>query len=139
MSGLGKQAMKRWAVFGGSACYVSLLTHAALMLYLLRHDLKTFWVYLPPLAQIRSDGLDFVAVDEDALPPLRNRIGEETGKGFGSHQSLGPDLLYARQGPQDQAWLSRDPVGPGVMPEEPSRNTMAENLATAGISSVSSL
>ena len=133
--------MKRWALFGGSAFYVSLLTHAALMLYLLRHDLKTFWLYLPPLAHVRFDGVDvnFVVVDDADLPPLYKRIGEETGKGFGSHQSLGPDLLYARQGPQDQAWLSRDPVGPGPTPLEPSRNTTPSNPGGAETVSSSSV
>lgn len=111
--------MKWWALAGGAGFYVSLLTHAALMLYLLKHDLKHFWLYLPPVAHV-GDGI-FMQIEEELLP-LRNKMGAESGKGFGSHQSDGADLLYALQGPQDQAWLSRDPAGPGVISEEPSRN-----------------
>jgi TonB family protein len=112
--------MKWAALAGGLAFYVSVLTHAALMLYLLEHDLKTFWLYLPPLPR----GVElFVQVEEDEVP-LRHLIGEEAGKGFGSHQSRGADLLYAPRGPSDQAWLSRDPAGSGALVGEPTLSTM---------------
>lgn len=120
--------MKLWAFAGVVGFYVSLVTHATLMLYLIRHDLKTFWLYLPPIPRA-GDGI-FVQVEEEWLP-LRNQMGEQTGKGFGSHQSHGEDLLYALRGPQDQAWLSRDPVGPGVLPPEPSFSTTLSQDAVA--------
>src|SRR5688572_4556109 len=120
--------MKLWAFAGVVGFYVSLVTHATLMLYLVRHDLKSFWLYLPPIPHA-GDGI-FVQVEEGLLP-LRNQMGEQTGKGFGSHQSPGEDLLYALRGPQDQAWLSRDPVGPGVLPPEPSFSTALSQDAVA--------
>ena len=111
--------MKWVALAGGLAFYVSVVTHAALMLCLLKHDLKTFWLYLPPLPR----GVEFFVRLEDE-PPLRNMMGEETGMGFGSHEAKGEDLLYAPQGPSDQAWLSRDPVGLGALVGEASPRTV---------------
>jgi TonB family protein len=50
-------------------------------------------------------------------------MGEEGGKGTGSHGSEGRELQYAMRGPQDQAWLSRDPVGAALWNEGPAFNT----------------
>src|SRR5688500_12202412 len=63
--------------------------------------------------------------DEPAagLPPLpedrRRQLGVADGKGFAVNESQGQDVMHAREGEQDQAWLSRDPIGPSGRAENP--------------------
>jgi TonB family protein len=59
----------------------------------------------------------------DEADPRTSRFGEPEGSGYAMNSLVGEGILHAREGPQDQAWLSRDPVGPGRMLEEPSFST----------------
>lgn len=52
------------------------------------------------------------------------RFGDPEGTGEAINSGEGDQPLRAREGPQDQAWLSRDPEGPNRrMPLEPSMST----------------
>jgi len=52
------------------------------------------------------------------LPPMR--FGEPDGKGAAATAAPGERPQEAPLGPQDQAFLSRDPEGPGAIPDAPS-------------------
>jgi hypothetical protein len=114
------------------AFYASVGVHALLLSALLRQE-ASMGVYLPPLPMSRAGSDRVSVVLQDWLrkqatnrkdDPRWNRFGEPEGKGYAINSSPGEDLLYGREGEQDQAWLSRDPVGPGPMPAEPSPSTM---------------
>jgi TonB family protein len=47
-------------------------------------------------------------------------MGDATGKGVGSNAAKGDQPLVAKQADEEQAFLSRDPVGPGHVGELPS-------------------
>ncbi|HEX2973037.1 MAG TPA: hypothetical protein VHP11_11935, partial [Tepidisphaeraceae bacterium] len=113
------------------AFYASVAVHALLLSTLLRQEAAVS-VYLPALPMSRA-GSERVGLAMQNLlrrpvsdredDPRWSRFGEPDGKGYAINTSTGEDLLYGREGEQDQAWLSRDPVGPGPMPEEPSPST----------------
>ncbi|MGE5610046.1 MAG: hypothetical protein ACM359_12395, partial [Bacillota bacterium] len=114
------------------AFYASVGVHALLLSALLRQEASTA-IYLPPLPMSRAGSERASVILKDWLrkqpvdredDPRWNRFGEPDGKGYAINTSPGEDLLYGREGEQDQAWLSRDPVGPGPMPEEPSPSTV---------------
>ena len=56
--------------------------------------------------------------------PRFARFGDRDGKGEAINSGEGDLPLRAREGPQEQAWLSRDPAGPGKLPPEPSFSTL---------------
>ena len=56
-----------------------------------------------------------------ADPP--DEMGEPTGKGTGAQSAAGDVPLRAREGEQDQAFLSRDPVGHGKVGDPPAFDT----------------
>src|SRR5438128_11598365 len=48
---------------------------------------------------------------EPAISQQDSRFGEADGKGYAINSSPGEQMMRAREGEQDQAWLSRDPSG----------------------------
>lgn len=56
-------------------------------------------------------------------PP--DEMGQATGKGTGAQPAVGDRTLQAKQADQDQAFLSRDPVGHGRVGDPPAVNTGA--------------
>jgi len=59
------------------------------------------------------------------VPPADEEpdMGEANAKGIGSNKSEGEQPLLAREAEEDQAFLSRDPRGPGRVGNEPAMNT----------------
>ena len=110
--------------------YASLVVHALLLFVLLRHELN-IPIYLPALPgnEAGKPGLFFVIqlptdpIKSSAVEDERNRFGEPDGKGIATSSSPGEQLMMGKEADQDQPWLSRDPEGPGPMPDEPSFST----------------
>ena len=84
-------------------------------------------IWLPPPAQravhvAEADApMPRFELDEDP----RRRLGDAGGTGYAIDESPGQKQLLARQGAQDQPMLSRDPVGPGRVGDDPSEWTAA--------------
>src|ERR1700684_1210518 len=57
--------------------------------------------------------------EEDQTPDM----GEANAKGIGSNKSVGEQPLLAPEADEDQAFLSRDPRGPGRVGDRPAENT----------------
>jgi TonB family protein len=93
---------------------------ALLVIMIFVRDFDAAGIHLPPLPgnhAARGENPLLVREDDD-------EFGAAKGRGYAINASPGDEILHARQGHQDQAWLSRDPVGPGKkMPEEPSMST----------------
>jgi TonB family protein len=67
---------------------------------------------LPPPQKAAKNPADDFDID--------NEWGEKNAKGFAITSAPGEQPLQARKGLQDQAFASRDPKGPGDLPDEPS-------------------
>jgi TonB family protein len=75
----------------------------------------------PPLAAI-TQLLDPAPPRPPEVEKFPNEMGDASGKGFASNAANGKELLHAREGDEDQGFLSRDPVGRGKVGGPPSRN-----------------
>jgi len=84
------------------------------------------WIWLP--------GVNRLGPAEADAPPLpgfykdedpRLRLGDQDGTGYAIDESPGDQPLQAREGLQDQPFLSRDPAGMGQVGDLPSEWTLA--------------
>jgi TonB family protein len=93
-------------------------------------------IYLPGfdrsrLAESTSDRI-LIPLNEPApaqAPQPDEELGRSDGTGTAIDDSPGELPLIARKGPQDQAFLSRDPAGPGRMHSELSDSTLPPGAA----------
>src|SRR5581483_11501850 len=92
-----------------------LLTSCACWLY------SSTKIYLPGYARAEIDSPIFL--DEPAPPMPDTQLGSADGKGDAADAMDGDEPMQAREGPQAQAFLSRDPEGPGKVGQEPSMST----------------
>lgn len=120
---------------GTIACCASLLVHAAIVLWGLRayvRDADVALRHVAPQWRVTS-AQEWVAGESAEIaretapvlpePPEIDRytkFGEAEGKGEALDSAIGERLMQGLLGEQDQAWLSRDPVGGGRLPDEPS-------------------
>jgi len=79
-------------------------------------------IYLPGYARSEVIYPIFVAQAPPNIPDTI--LGDTSGKGDAADAMEGDEPMQARQGPQGQAFLSRDPEGPGKVGSPPSMSTM---------------
>lgn len=127
--------MRHRDVSGVIGLGLSLVAHALLCAWVLEADLDTR-IYLPPLVDSNAGSRELVLLPASSsilpipplpppqLPPMPDALGDPRGAGQALNSSPGELPMQAREGTQDQAWLSRDPVGPGLMTIAPSPSTL---------------
>ena len=110
------------------ALCASLVLHGLLSLALAEAFVRDvggrIWLAAPSRGQALAEAeapLPRFDLDEDP----RRRLGDAEGTGYAIDESPGERQLLARQGAVDQPMLSRDPVGPGRVGDEPSEWTLA--------------
>jgi TonB family protein len=107
--------MKRRDISLTLALCGSLLAHALILVVLAHH-------YVSGVGHIRlsadssttrptDDNRAPIIVLPPEIPDSPNAMGESTGKGYASNSGAGDDPMRAREGGEDQAYLSLDPVG----------------------------
>lgn len=108
-----------------TALCVSLVVHAGLSLAITESYVREFGkhIWLPALSrpsvqETVTPQLAMLQPDEDP----RRRLGDSDASGYAIDSSPGDEQLLARQGSQDQAFLSRDPVGPGKVGDPPTES-----------------
>src|SRR5438309_11306116 len=89
-----------------------LLTSSACWLY------SQTKIYLP--GYTRTSIVMPIYVDAPPPPEQDTLLGDAAGKGDAADAMAGDEMMQAREGPQAQAFLSRDPEGPGKIGQEPS-------------------
>ena len=140
-------AEKAWTI----GCCASLVAHAALTWWGLRTYVRETdvglryaapawqltkaqeWVDIEPVADTLKEPEPPRAILPEPPEIIRyTRFGEAEGKGQAANSAMGEQLLQAMLGQQEQAWLSRDPVGPGRLPDEPSESIARRGDGGAG-------
>jgi len=109
------------------ALCASLVLHGLLSLALAEAFVRDVGgrIWLPPPPQ----RVQALAEADAPLPRFdlqedpRRRLGDAGGTGYAIDESPGENQLLARQGSLDQPMLSRDPVGPGRVGDQPSEWT----------------
>ena len=102
----------------------SLLVHAALLLAASEVYVRTTAVWFAgfPRDMIAAN----VAPGDDQIISRFPEFGERDAIGYATNSSPGREELQAPRAPSDQALLSRDPIGPGKVGNEPSMSTLPE-------------
>jgi hypothetical protein len=104
------------SLFSSIGVNAVLLTSSACWLY------SQTKIYLPGYA--RSDVfVPIFLADANSAPIPDTTLGDADGKGDAADQMPGDEPMQAKQGPQAQAFLSRDPEGPGKTGQDPSMST----------------
>lgn len=102
---------------------VSLALHAGLLLLAteqyarrvgeaIRAEAGPAWAY--PLALPEPPALDPPPQPPPLETPEREALGAPEADGFATAATAGESLMAAAEGPQDQPWLSLDPIGAGA-------------------------
>lgn len=101
---------RTWTV----ALSVSLLFHGTAMFAIVQGYIRELRAMLaqPPLVRVHEDVDDLIYIDASPDRP-RLALGDSTGTGYAVNAWPGDESMLAREGPEDQAWLSRDPSGVG--------------------------
>src|SRR4051812_17718906 len=100
----------------------SLLMHggvATALIAVYAHDLdrQRSWPAMVQRAQAREERPDAQQIWRDS------EFGEHSGQGEALNSLAGLEPFVGRRGPQDQAPLSRDPIGNGKLNDEPQKAT----------------
>jgi hypothetical protein len=100
------------------ALVASLLVHGLILFVLATHYVvvigQGIWQPAIPRPSETADEKPPIFIRRPELPDTANEMGESTGKGWASNSyRLGDETMRARESPEDQAYLSLDPVGLG--------------------------
>lgn len=103
------------------ALCLSLIIHGGALAWLIHGYLGELLAALPqpPLVRAATDENDTLIYANSGDDQRRLVLGDSTGSGYAVNASEGAESMLARQGPEDQAWLSRDPVGLGGESTDP--------------------
>jgi outer membrane biosynthesis protein TonB len=108
------------------ALCASLVLHAVLSLALAEAYVRDAGgrIWLPGLGRAAAAEAEAPLPRFDFQEDPRRRLGDVAGTGYAIDESPGAQPMRARDGALDQPMLSRDPVGPGRVGNEPSEWTL---------------
>ena len=104
-----------------AAIIVSLVLHALLLEASIRYSRYSWGGYLPPPKQSPQASAIYIAQRDASL-----EFGAVDGHGNAANASPGDLPMLGRDGDQTQAFLSRDPVGPGRVGDDPSMSVLPQ-------------
>src|SRR6185437_7685327 len=98
-----------------AAIIISLVIHALVLEASIRYSRYSWSGYLPPSKQSLPVSAIYIAPHDASL-----EFGAADGHGNAANAAPGDLPMLGRDGDQTQAFLSRDPVGPGRVGDDPS-------------------